>query len=84
MPASSIPVLRIYKVCALLGTLVILLDIGLSLQRIQYFESSVAEVFELKVRSQMEIDALQQEIKHINKVHQQVDIQIKDQAGSQA
>ncbi len=66
--ASTPTVMRIYKLCALLGTLIILLDIGLSLLRIQSFESIVSEVFESMVRTQMELDGLQQELNHIGKV----------------
>ncbi|VAW59120.1 hypothetical protein MNBD_GAMMA11-2936 [hydrothermal vent metagenome] len=84
MPSTRAPAMRIYKICALLGTLVIMLDIGLSLQRIQSFESSVAEVFESQVRAQMEIDGLQQEISHIDKVREQADTQIEDQASEKA
>lgn len=60
--------MRLYKICALLGTVVILADVGLSWARIQSFENSVTEVFESMVRTQMEIDGLQQELTHIDKV----------------
>ncbi|VAW61989.1 hypothetical protein MNBD_GAMMA09-898 [hydrothermal vent metagenome] len=60
--------MRFYKLCALLGTLIIVFDIGLSLMRIQSFESIVTEVFESIVKTQMEIDGLQQELNHIDKV----------------
>ena len=63
--------MRIYKLCALLGTFIIMLDIGFSLLRIQSFESVVTEVFESIVRTQMEIDGLQHELTHINKVLEQ-------------
>ena len=60
--------MRFYKLCALIGTVIILADIGLSWVRIQVFESSVTEVFESMVRTQMEIDGLEQELMHVNKV----------------
>ncbi len=60
--------MRFYKFCALLGTLIILLDIGFSWMRIQAFESSVTEVFESIVRTQMEVDGIDQELTHVNKV----------------
>lgn len=60
--------MRFYKFCALLGTLIILLDIGFSWMRIQAFESSVTEVFESIVRTQMEVDGIDQELIHVNKV----------------
>lgn len=67
--------MRMYKICALLGTLIIVLDIVFSLQRIQSFESLVSEIFETKIKTQMEIDGLQQEISHINRVHEKSDAQ---------
>ncbi len=60
--------MRFYKICALLGTLIILLDVGFSWLRIQAFESSVTEVFESIVRTQMELDGIDQELIHVNKV----------------
>ncbi len=59
---------RFYKLCALLGTLIIVADISFSWLRIQAFENTVTEVFELMVTSQMELDGLQQELIHIGKV----------------
>jgi len=61
-------VMRFYKICALLGTLIILLDAGFSWMRIQSFENTVTEVFESIVRTQMEMDGLQQELSHMDKV----------------
>lgn len=60
--------MRFYKLCAMLGTIIILADIALSWSRIQAFENSVTEVFESMVRTQMEIDGLTQELTHVNKV----------------
>jgi len=60
--------MRFYKLCAMLGTIIILADIALSWSRIQSFESSVTEVFESMVRTQMEVDGLEQELAHVNKV----------------
>ncbi len=60
--------MRFYKICALLGTVVILADVGLSWARIQAFENSVTQVFESIVRTQMEIDGLEQELTHVDKV----------------
>jgi len=69
MMSEPIPtVMRFYKICALLGTLVILLDAGFSWMRIQSFENTVTEVFESIVRTQMEMDGLQQELSHMDKV----------------
>ena len=63
--------MRLYKLCALLGTLIILMDIGLSWLRIAAFESNVTDVFESMVRTQMEIDGIQQELVHVEKVLQE-------------
>lgn len=52
----------------MLGTIIILTDIALSWSRIQSFENSVTEVFESMVRTQMEIDAIEQELTHVDKV----------------
>jgi len=71
MSTNNSPATRFYKICALLGTLIIIADIGLSWVRIQAFESSVSNVFELMVTSQMELDGLQQELTHIGKVLEQ-------------
>ena len=60
--------MRLYKICALLGSLIILLDIGFSWVRIQAFESSVTEVFESIIRTQMEVDGIEQELLHVDKV----------------
>lgn len=60
--------MRFYKICALLGTVIILADVGFSWMRIQAFESSVTEVFESMVRTQMEVDGLQDELAHVDKV----------------
>ena len=65
--------MRFYKICALLGTLIILLDAGLSWVRIGSFEKTVTEVFESIVRTQLEIDGLQQESLHLDKVLQKVE-----------
>jgi len=58
----------IYKICALVGTLIIVADVGFSWDRIQKFEHTVSSVFEVVVTSQMEFDGLQKELSHINKV----------------
>jgi ABC-type multidrug transport system fused ATPase/permease subunit len=58
--------MRLYKACALLGTLIILLDIGVSWSRINAFESSVSNVFESIITTQMLVEGLQQELQHID------------------
>jgi len=72
MSVSMPLIMRFYKICALLGTLIILLDAGFSWMRIGTFENTVTEVFESIVRTQMEVDGLQQELSHLDKALQMV------------
>jgi len=58
--------MRLYKASALLGTLIILLDIGVSWSRINAFENSVSNVFESIITTQMLVEGLQQELQHID------------------
>lgn len=58
--------MRLYKTCALLGTLIILIDIGVAWSRINAFESSVSNVFESIITTQMLVEGLQQELQHID------------------
>lgn len=60
--------MRFYKICALIGTLIIIADVTLAWFRIQAFESSVTEVFESIIRVQMEMDGIVEELEHINRV----------------
>ena len=68
MSSNQSSAIRFYKICALIGTLIILADIGFSWSRIQAFESTVTDIFESMVTNQMELDGLQQELTHIGKV----------------
>ncbi|MCW8933274.1 MAG: hypothetical protein OQK98_00985 [Gammaproteobacteria bacterium] len=68
MTTNQSSAIRFYKICALVGTLIILADISFSWSRIQAFEDTVANVFESMVTNQMELDGLQQELTHIDKV----------------
>lgn len=63
--------MRFYKICAFIGTLIIISDIVISWSRIQSFEKNVTDVFESMVTNQMEFDGLQQDLSHIDKVLQQ-------------
>ena len=72
MSISMPSIMRFYKICALLGTLIILLDAGFSWVRIGAFEKTVTEVFESIVRTQVEIDGLLQESSYLDKVLQNV------------
>jgi len=71
MSTNHSPTMRFYKICALIGTLIIISDIVISWSRIQAFEKNVTDVFESMVTNQMEFDGLQQDFSHINKVLQQ-------------
>lgn len=66
MPLLLPSAMRLYKTCALLGTVIILLDIGISWSRINAFESSVSKVFESIITTQMLVEGLQQELQHID------------------
>lgn len=68
MTSNQSTAIRFYKICAFLGTLIILADIVFSWSRIQAFENTVTIVFESMVTNQMELDGLQQELTHIGKV----------------
>jgi len=81
MPADQPSSLRFYQFCALLGTLIIVADIGLSWVRIQSFENTVTNVFEEMVTSQMELEGLQQELSHIEKVLEQANENLVDGSG---
>ena len=59
---------RFYKICAAIGMLIILIDIGISWARIQAFENTVSTVFESMITTQMELDGLKNELIHIDKV----------------
>lgn len=63
--------MRFYRISALLGTLIILMDVGIMMMRIQDFESNVSEVFESRVLVKMELDSIEQELEHVNKVLEQ-------------
>ena len=69
---------RFYKLCAFLGTIIIIADLALSWVRIDAFEQNVTEVFESMVRTQMEMDGLEQEMVHVRKVLDQSDGGAKD------
>lgn len=68
MSSNQSTAIRFYKICAFIGTLIIIADIVFSWSRIQAFESTVTNIFENMVTNQMELDGLQQELTHIDKV----------------
>lgn len=60
--------MRFYKICAIVGTLLIIITVAYAWMRIQQFEQSVFVVFEKMVTEQLEVDSLKDELKHIDKV----------------
>ncbi|MCW9012629.1 MAG: hypothetical protein OQL06_02505 [Gammaproteobacteria bacterium] len=62
--------MRFYRICAILGTLIIFSVVSLSWLRINQFEENVSIIFEGIVTSNLEIDGLKQEMQHIDKVLQ--------------
>ena len=60
--------MRFYKICALVGLIIIILSISFSWMRMQQFEQSVSLVFEQIVTTNMEVTGLKEELQHIQKV----------------
>jgi hypothetical protein len=70
MPLFLPTAMRFYKAIAILGLLVIISTIVLSWVQIEKFEQTVSDVFEEIITSNMEVDGLNIELQHINKVLQ--------------
>lgn len=60
--------MRFYKVCAIVGTLLIIITVAYAWMRIQQFEHNVFVVFEKMVTESLEVDSLKDELRHIDKV----------------
>ncbi len=60
--------MRFYKICAIVGTLLIILTVAYAWMRIQQFEQNVTVVFEKMVTEKLEADSLKDELRHIDKV----------------
>ena len=60
--------MRFYKICAVVGTLIILVTVTYAWMRIQQFEQNVFVVFEKMVTENLEVDSLKDELRHIDKV----------------
>ena len=60
--------MRFYKICAIVGTLLIILTVAYAWMRIQQFEQNVSVVFEKMVTEKLEADSLKDELRHIDKV----------------
>lgn len=73
MPLFLPTAMRFYKTTAILGLLVIIATTVLSWMRIDVFEQTVSNVFEEIITSNMEVDGLNVELGHINKVLQASD-----------
>jgi len=61
---------QFYKLCAVVGALIIIVAIIFSWTRIQYLEEDVSAVFEEMVTSNLEVEGLKTELQHIDKVLQ--------------
>lgn len=60
--------MRFYKICAIVGTLLIIITVAYAWMRIQQFEHNVFVVFEKMVTESLEVDSLKDELRHIDKV----------------
>lgn len=65
--------MRFYKICTVLGGLIIILSVLFAWVKISRFEITVVDTFEDAVRVSLEVDGIDEELKHINKVLQIVD-----------
>ena len=70
MPFFLPTAMRFYKAAAILGLLVVIAVILLSWLRIEKFEQTVSGVFEEIITSNMEMEGLKKELRHIDKVLQ--------------
>lgn len=60
--------MRFYKICAVVGTLIILVTVTYAWMRIQQFEQNVFVIFEKMATESLEVDSLKDELRHIDKV----------------
>jgi hypothetical protein len=64
MPTTN----RLFKICAISGTLIILVTVSYAWMRIQQFEQNVVLVFEKMVTENLEAESLKDELQHVDKV----------------
>lgn len=62
--------MRFYKICAILGTIIIIVTVALAWKRIQQFEQRVYVVYEELVINTLEVDSLKDELAHMDKALQ--------------
>lgn len=65
--------MRLYKILAASGVLLIVLIVAITWWRIQQFEQNVSTVFEQIITTNLEMDGLQAELLHIERVLQVVE-----------
>ena len=59
---------RVYKVCTIIGLIVIILSALFAWVKINRFELTVIDAFEGAVRTSLEVDGIDEELQHIDKV----------------
>lgn len=64
--------MRFYKVCAVVGLIIIILAALFAWVKISRFELTVIDAFEGAVRTSLEVDGIDEELNHIDKVLQTV------------
>ena len=64
--------MRFYKVCAVVGLIIIILSALFAWVKISRFELTVIDAFEGAVRTSLEVDGIDEELNHIDKVLQTV------------
>jgi hypothetical protein len=73
MPFFLSTAMRFYKLCAVIGLLIIIATILLSWTQLQQLENNVSLVFEEIVTVNLEVTGLKTELQHIDRVLQQAD-----------
>ncbi|MDH5764750.1 MAG: hypothetical protein OEZ38_01950 [Gammaproteobacteria bacterium] len=64
--------IRLYRVLAILGFLIVVISVLYAWVKINQYEISVVNTYENAVRTSMEVDAINDELKHIEKALQAV------------
>lgn len=65
--------MRFYKICAVLGLVIIILSAMFVWVKISRFEITIVEAFEDAVKTSLEVDGIDEALEHIDKVLQIVD-----------
>jgi len=64
--------MRFYKLCFIVGLIIIMLSVLFAWVKINRFELTVVDAFEGTVRTSLEVDGINEELSHIEKVLQAV------------